>query len=68
MAKLPCYHVDATDGDTYGVAATTVRDALQMVQDRLIDYGNPSARPIKAQRVATWDAQYGTVLCYGPTL
>lgn len=63
MAKMPCYHVQTEQGDTYGVAATTIRDAMQMVQDRLTDNGGGD-RPKSAKRMATWDADYGTVLWY----
>lgn len=68
MAQLPCYHVATAQGATYGVAATTKRDALQMVQDRLsneLDGLEPTADvPTTAQRVDTWNAAYGTVLQY----
>jgi len=63
MSKTPCYHVTTTNGDVYGVAATTVRDAMAMTQDRLSGEGS-DVRPVKAARVATWDAAYGTVLHY----
>jgi hypothetical protein len=63
MAQLPCYHVQTAQRHVYGVAATSQRDALQMTQDRLT--GEESAdRPIMAYRVASWDADYGTVLQY----
>lgn len=75
-ASLPCFHVTTAHGATYGVAATSKRDALQMTQDRLsredrerAEFGMPleGDRPVKAERVAVWGAEYGTVLCYtGP--
>jgi hypothetical protein len=66
MAKTKCYHVTTADGEVYGVAATTKRDALQMTQDRLSREGRTD-KPATAKLVATWDADYGTVLHYGYT-
>ena len=63
MAQLPCYHVTTAHGETYGAAATSVRDALQMTQDRLTGEGSTD-KPTAAKRVATWRADYGTVLHY----
>lgn len=68
MAKVPCYHVTTANGETYGVAATSVRDALQMTQDRLAgEYTGDTLtgdKPVAAVRVAMWTADYGTVLHY----
>lgn len=62
-AVLPCFHVATAHGHLYGVAATTRTDALSMTQARLTgeDSGD---RPVKAELVSTWIADYGTVLCY----
>jgi len=62
-AALPCWHVTTARGHVYGVAATTRTDALSMTQARLTGEGSGD-RPVKAERVATWVADYGTVLCY----
>lgn len=62
-SKLPCYHVTTSQGETYGVAATSVKDALQLTQDRLTNEESTD-RPVSAKRVAMWDADYGTVLHY----
>jgi hypothetical protein len=73
--KTPCFHVTTTAGHTYGVAATSKRDALQMTQDRLSrEYAeresflsaleNYRDAPVKAEFVGTWTAPYGTVLWY----
>lgn len=68
MAQLPCYHVTTAHGETYGVAATSVRDALQMTQERLTgEYTGDKLtgdKPLAAKRVASWEAEYGTVLHY----
>lgn len=66
--RQPCYHVDASNGMTYGVAAHTGREAKSFLQERLASESDLDARPVRAVRVATWDAAYGTVLCYGPSL
>jgi hypothetical protein len=63
MAKTPCYHVTTTNGDVFGVAATTKRDAMTMTQERLTREGWGTS-PVRAERVGTWDADYGTVLAY----
>lgn len=62
-ATLPCYHVTTAAGEVYGVAATSVRDALQMTQDRLAGEGS-SDLPKGARKVGRWAASYGTVLHY----
>lgn len=62
-AKVPCYHVTTASGETYGVAATSVRDALQMTQERLSGESSTD-KPVAAARVAMWTADYGTVLHY----
>lgn len=65
-ASLPCWHVETAHGALYGVAALTLRDALQMTQDRLTGERSPDL-PKRGQRVGTWRTAYGTVLCYrGP--
>lgn len=59
----PVFHVTASDGSVFGVAATTVRDAMAMAQERMAqDESNLS--PIKAERVGRWEASYGTVIAY----
>ena len=60
---MHCYHVTTEAGRTYGVAATTKRDAMQMTQDRLTGEGSQD-RPARAEDVGTWGAAYGTVLAY----
>lgn len=77
MSKLlPCYHVTTAQGETYGVAATSVRDAMGMTQDRLsaettavhtadgFELVPTGDRPVRAKRVDMWSAEYGTVLHY----
>lgn len=66
MPRTTCYHVNATNDLTYGVAAGSVTEAKTLLQQRL-DTEDPDHRPIKAKSVGTWDAAYGTVLCYGDT-
>ena len=61
---MKCYHVTTKGGEVYGVAATTKRDAMQMVQDRLSSEEPGTDRPERASLVANWDAEYGTVLHY----
>lgn len=63
MSKMPCYHVTTAQGETYGVAATTVTDAKVFTRARL-NVENSADYPVSAKRVATWDADYGTVLHY----
>lgn len=62
-ATIPCYHVTTVRGEVYGVAATSVRDALQMTQDRLAGEGSDDL-PKGARKVGRWVASYGTVLHY----
>lgn len=59
----PCFHVHASDGTIYGVAATTKRDALVFAHHRLVGDGS-TASPVSAERVGTWPAVMGTVLAY----
>jgi len=63
MSKTPCYHVTTMAGEVYGVAATAIRDAMQLTQDRLFGEGSTD-KPMAAKRVAMWEADYGTVLHY----
>lgn len=79
-ARTPCYHVETTDGQVYGAAAHGKREAKTMVQERLTrewdetpigDEGHetpttPAPAPTTAEKVAMWEADYGTVLHYGP--
>ena len=66
MAKIPCYHVSATDGQVYGVAVHTKTEAKQVLQQRLTrEASEEPATPIRAARVGSWDVAYGTTLCYG---
>ena len=64
--SVTCYHVSTADGQVYGAAATSKRDAMVMVQERLAgeDGGD---QPVSAQNMGPWSAEYGTVLHYGPT-
>lgn len=63
MPRSKCYHVTTAQGEVYGVAATTKRDAMQMTQDRLTSESSTD-KPATAQLVARWEADYGTVLHY----
>jgi hypothetical protein len=63
MSKLPCYHVTTSQGETYGVAATSVLDAMTLTQSRLTGEDSTD-KPVAAKRVAMWNADYGTVLHY----
>lgn len=63
--SLPCYHVTASNGLIYGVSAHSKREAFGILQDRLLTEDDGGARPLHAERVGTWDAPYGTTLCYG---
>lgn len=66
---LPCWHVTATNGLIYGVAAHTSHEAKAILQSRLIhdahDAREAAATPVRAENVGPWDATYGTTLCYG---
>jgi hypothetical protein len=61
---LPCYHVTASNGLVYGVAAHGKTEAREFLARRLREDGE-GAQPLTATKVATWEADYGTVLCYG---
>lgn len=63
VTRTRCFHVSTAQGQTYGVAATTRRDALAMTADRLAGEGSGDA-PTGARFVDYWDAPYGTVLHY----
>lgn len=70
----PCWHVDASNGMTYGVAANGAVAAKIMVNRRLHkewleDHGDYDHEPraTKAVKVDEWSTAYGTVLCYGAT-
>lgn len=66
VGTWPCWHVEASNGLIYGAAASTKQGALAAVQRRLDTDGNDEGhKPLEAEKVATWDVQYGTVLCYG---
>jgi hypothetical protein len=64
MSKGKCFHVTTANGEVYGVAASTKRDAMQLVQDRLSSELPGTDIPVSAQCVAMWEAPYGTVLHY----
>ena len=67
MATNKCFHVLASDGSTYGVAAWTKTEARLFTAARLKADGQ-NASPTTVEHVGSWDAEYGTVLCYtGPT-
>jgi hypothetical protein len=63
VSKSKCYHVTTAAGEVYGVAAESVRTALQMTQDRLTGEG-ATDQPLSAKHVDMWEADYGTVLHY----
>jgi hypothetical protein len=67
VQQWPCYHVQAANGMTYGVAASNAREAREMVAARLVNDGDPSM-VLGATKVAEWSVAYGTTLCYGKTL
>lgn len=60
----PCWHVKASNGLLYGVAATTRHGALSMVNARLAA-DSDTGHAVSAEKVDTWEAEYGNVLCYG---
>jgi hypothetical protein len=62
---MRCYHVTTTDGLLYGAAATSKRDAMIFVQERL-HRDESTARPVKAEDVGSCGWSYGNVICYGP--
>jgi hypothetical protein len=61
--NLPCYHVTTAQGHIYGVTAQGAVEAKLLTQLRLTREGQGDT-PVRAQNVGTWDADYGTVLCY----
>jgi hypothetical protein len=63
MPTSVCYHVTTYRGDVYGAGATSKRDALAMVAERL-DLDGSTDGPAVAERVGPWSAPYGTVLAY----
>ena len=60
----PCWHVEATNGLVYGVAATSKAGAFAMLNARLAADGDKSFAT-KGSKVATWEVDYATVFCYG---
>lgn len=60
---MRCYHVTTNRGNTYGVAATSVRDAMTFLQDRLNDEGSKDL-PVKATNTGSCSWAYGTVMAY----
>lgn len=69
MPSLPCFHVTTTARNVFGVAATGKTEARQMVQDRMTRDERderPGPRPADCVNVGRWDADFGTVLEYGP--
>lgn len=58
---MRCYHVTTSDGQVIDVSATTERDALSFVAERLFMGGDP-AEPVKAEFVGSCQWTYGTTL------
>ena len=72
--QLPCWHVNASNGLTYGVSATTKVEAMHLLQLELRkrgyvdeETGETTAVPVKAAKVGNWQYDYGTIICYGDT-
>lgn len=64
MGTYPCWHVEASNGLLYGVAAMNKTGAFAMLDARLAAEGE-KAFAVKGEKVATWETAYATVLCYG---
>lgn len=61
--RLGCFHVTGSDGSRFGVAATGKRDALELVQARMVrDEMGISA--VSAERVGSCEWDYGTTIWY----
>lgn len=64
LGNWPCWHVEASNGMVYGVAATTKAGAFQKLNMRLAE-DSEQHHAVKAEKVAMWQVDYGTTLCYG---
>jgi hypothetical protein len=64
MGTWPCWHVEASNGLLYGVAATSKAGAFSMLNARLAA-DRERHHAVKGEKVGTWETTYANVFCYG---